>query len=74
MALLPGQAALPAVLDVQQQAEADLKTVANERNRQGIAPRIAVRAATRRPQNRSTQGRSSTSHVQALRGCWTTCR
>jgi len=30
--------------------------------------------APRRPQNRSTQGRNSTSHVQVLRGCWTTCR
>jgi hypothetical protein len=30
--------------------------------------------AAARPQNRSTQGRNSTSHVQALRGCWTTCR
>ena len=26
------------------------------------------------PQNRSTQGRSSTSQVQALRGCCTTCQ
>ena len=27
-----------------------------------------------RPQNRSTQGRNSTSHVHALRACLTTCR
>src|SRR5204862_2943898 len=46
MALLRGQAALPAVLDVQQQAEADLRTVANERDRPRIAPCIEARAAT----------------------------
>ncbi len=40
----------------------------------GEGNEIAARSSNNSAQNFSTQGRSSTSQVQALRGCCNTCR